>query len=365
MSRKRLVILHPALFSQAMGGAELQIDLIIRVLVPKFDISYIFEDKGTGATAIKNVILFPMNGPKFRKVFGPRWILYAPLITWKLIILRPDTIYTRGAYSWSCIAAVYCLLTRATHIWSIANDSDVDISITPSDFLRPLALIEKLCIKFAFLITPRFLVQNEYQEVALADKNTTKLPQLAEEEHDRIEKSDVFTILWIANLKPTKRPEQFLRLVELFDDQADIRFYMIGRGHKAYQSDVENVMKRFSNFHFFGEIAQEDVYAHMRASHVLVNTSLNEGFSNTYVQAWMRGVPVISMRSDPDGLISAGQLGFMAEGPENAANIIRRLQSDPKLLTSMRSYAQDYSSRNHSLSEKREYVSNLFCDWRG
>jgi hypothetical protein len=34
-----------------------------------------------------------------------------------------------------------------------------------------------------------------------------------------------------------------------------------------------------------------------------------EGFSNTFIEAWLRGVPVVSLTEDPDGLIRNRGLG--------------------------------------------------------
>ena len=38
-------------------------------------------------------------------------------------------------------------------------------------------------------------------------------------------------------------------------------------------------------------------------SKILINTSSFEGFPNTFVQAWANGVPVISLKVDPDNII--------------------------------------------------------------
>ena len=51
-------------------------------------------------------------------------------------------------------------------------------------------------------------------------------------------------------------------------------------------------------------LSQAEVNALLEHTDLLVNTSDYEGFSNTFIQAWMRRVPVVSLRVDPDRLLS-------------------------------------------------------------
>ncbi len=53
---------------------------------------------------------------------------------------------------------------------------------------------------------------------------------------------------------------------------------------------------------FCGAISQQEVNAELANAHVLVNTSLYEGFPNTFIQAWMRRTVVVSLNVNPDGI---------------------------------------------------------------
>jgi glycosyltransferase involved in cell wall biosynthesis len=61
---------------------------------------------------------------------------------------------------------------------------------------------------------------------------------------------------------------------------------------------------------------------------VFVNTSDIEGFPNSYLQSWIRGVPVVTLL-DPDGVIEREGLGAAVSSPAEMRDGIRRLLDDP------------------------------------
>ena len=63
---------------------------------------------------------------------------------------------------------------------------------------------------------------------------------------------------------------------------------------------------------------------------MFVNTSLYEGFPNTFIQAWSHGAVVASLTVDIDGGMEAQGVGYCAGSFDRLEKIIDRLVSSPE-----------------------------------
>ena len=128
-------------------------------------------------------------------------------------------------------------------------------------------------------------------------------------------------VLWVGSFRPVKRPEA---LVELAGLLPELRFALAG----GYAADMESYFNRVTaaaksrpNLTVYGAVPYQQVGALFDRAKVLVNTSTLEGFPNTFLQAWMRGIPVVST-FDPDGIIVRERLGAAAATPAELAPAI-------------------------------------------
>lgn len=117
-------------------------------------------------------------------------------------------------------------------------------------------------------------------------------------------------VFWIANVRPVKRLDLLLELAERLNN---LNFIIIGRPSECTSS---NLLRSgcLKNVFYLGERDNCFINKALYKSTILINTSDSEGFSNTFIQAWLRGIPVLSLNSDPDGLINKHELGFFADG---------------------------------------------------
>lgn len=115
-------------------------------------------------------------------------------------------------------------------------------------------------------------------------------------------------VLWVANMRHLKRPD---RLIEIARALPQYRFHMVG-GPVPDEEDffhrVEEQARMVGNLTFHGKVPYLGVGRFFDRARLVANTSEVEGFPNTFLQAWVRGIPVVTM-FDPDRLVTREALG--------------------------------------------------------
>jgi glycosyltransferase involved in cell wall biosynthesis len=84
------------------------------------------------------------------------------------------------------------------------------------------------------------------------------------------------------------------------------------------------------NVEWLGPVPFEETLSWFDRAATLVNTSPegHEGFPNTFIQAWLRGVPVLTLGVDPDGVIREHDLGDVARDVDGLAATLSDLLAD-------------------------------------
>lgn len=155
-------------------------------------------------------------------------------------------------------------------------------------------------------------------------------------------------VLWVGSLKPVKRPEQILALASRMPGR---RFVVAGAPgqDRAY---AERAIAQFAaapNVEYLGFVPPDRIAALYGRTRLLLNTSLNEGFPNTFLGAWSQGAPTCSQQVDPDGVIGRFGLGAVHADPEVLADAMDRLLADGEAYRRASTACRDYVAAEHSL----------------
>ncbi len=70
-------------------------------------------------------------------------------------------------------------------------------------------------------------------------------------------------------------------------------------------------LTKLQNVEFVGLIPHDEVTSFLTEAYCLLNTSLFEGFSNTFLEAFSVGTPVVTLGVNPDFILTIYDLGFV------------------------------------------------------
>lgn len=154
--------------------------------------------------------------------------------------------------------------------------------------------------------------------------------------------------LWVGGLIDYKDPEAFLMLAERLPEA---RFWMVGtarEGHEQLADRVRLAAARLPNLELLPGRPRADLLPLYARSVAIVNTSHIEGLPNTFLEAWARGTPALSLRLDPDSMITRHGLGYCAGGSfETLTQKARELWSERHSSDARRSELREHVARLH------------------
>ena len=157
-------------------------------------------------------------------------------------------------------------------------------------------------------------------------------------------------VAWVAMLRQPKRPEL---LIEIARRAPNISFVVCGgitshRSKLGYGERIVDLLRQLPNVDYRGQLAADEAAQVIADAAVLLSTSEEEGFPNTFVQAWASGTPVVSLKVDPNGIIENERLGSVAGSIERAIVDMHALLSSPEERERIARRARRYIVNSHS-----------------
>jgi glycosyltransferase involved in cell wall biosynthesis len=341
-----------------VGGESVQHVLLARAWRDLgYDVSIIVFDDGQGdrrvVDGITTISAHRRNaGLPGLKFFHPR----ASKLFAALLAADADVYYQSPAGAFTGITAWFCRMTGRKFIFRVASDSDCEKEHGRIRLWRDRRLFD-YGLKHADLVA----VQTQVQAQMLRDNHglESSLVNMLVEPPRRAEmpiEKDI-DVLWLSNLRTLKRPELVL---ELARQLPLVNFTLAGGAMPhptglTYFDDVQAAAAQLPNVTLPGAIRYTDSGQWFDRARISLNTSSIEGFPNTFLQAWIRGVPVVSF-FDPDGLIRRLQLGSVAASIDDMRESIRGLLETDINRESIGRRARDFASREFTSAAAARYL---------
>jgi len=351
--RRKICIVVPNHWSSKMGGSQYQAGRLVTALTkdPGNQVFFLSRsvdpDYRPGDYSVVSVAS-KFSLPRYRRVFD------IPEILKQLRRIRPEVVYQRVGCAYTAAAAYYARHTGCHMVWHVASDIDVLPYRQSRDYGAEEFWFEKKLLEYGIRRSDLIVAQTRTQARLLAEhygrEATAIIPNFHPPATESVDKSGDLKVVWIANIKSLKMPEVFLRLASDLSNMTGVRFIMVGKQSTdaGWLQTFATMTAGLNNLDFLGEQTQDQVNRLLAESHLLVNTSRFEGFSNTFVQAWLRNVPVASLHVNPDGVFDDRRLGVHTGDYEALRNNVRMLLEQPLKLEQMGKEAYRYAVENHS-----------------
>ena len=163
-------------------------------------------------------------------------------------------------------------------------------------------------------------------------------------------------VLWVGTVKPLKQPHLFVQLACSLPGH---QFRLIGGGSAAALAALRADAADVPNLQVVGFVPYAQIEPWFDGAAVLVNTSTNEGFPNTFLQAWSRGIPTLSF-FDPAALHLGRSVGLVASDLPALSSQLQQLVQEPATWRRASSLAKGYFEAQHAVAGAAESYEALF-----
>ncbi len=373
--RKRAKICFVAAFFPKYfpGGAEIQSYLIARHMLEKgWSVHFTTEDCGQPTAKLENEDGIWVHKLKRTRFFNPLrcWSLYRELIQ-----LNPEIYYQRGGWEYTFVISLAAKALGRKFVWAVSMAPDCEgnkfrrfledegVKGMKRLMLWPDARIRDALVSCGRKRADVIVVQDESQRTAMRrrlgeESVVIKTGHPVPEDPGRKEWPPL--VAWVANAKKLKRPETFIELAKACSDLR-ARFLLVGgRANPRYRRQLMRQGAGLHNLELRWAVPFEQTNELLSTASLLVNTSTGEGFPNTFVQAWLRETPVVSLTADPDGVLTRERTGIRSGNFRQMVEDVRRLLSDEPLRKQLGKRARAYAVREHNLADKLEQYADLF-----
>ena len=342
-----LPVMAPEYGAHGIGGEQVQQTLLAKAFASqKHDVSMVVYDYGQAEIAtwhgITTYRTYRENAglPVIRFVY-PRWISL-----WETLRkINADIYYMSCAGMHLGMLAMFCQRHGGKVVFRVAHDFDCDPNNLLIQYWRDKKLYE-----YGLRHADGILVQSEQQQRSMLNNYGLK-SVVAEMLVDAPVKqvSRCADVLWVNNLRQFKRPDLLLALAKLLPQ---LNFHMIGGPQPGFGELFDTTRSEallIPNLTFHGGIPYHMMDEKYAGARVFVNTSDSEGFPNSYLQAWIRGTPVVAF-FDPDALIEREGLGRAVSNLDEMARAVLELVEDQQCWSEASHRCKAYMAVAHAES---------------
>jgi glycosyltransferase involved in cell wall biosynthesis len=335
---------------KVVGGAEVQQSMIAPALARRgYRVSMISLDYAQpDRTEIQGVTVYNMHKPD-EGIPGLRFVHPRLTSLWRALTrVDADVYYQRTAAAYTGFLAHFCRRHGRKSIYAGASDVDFLPGHEDIRFTR-----DKKIFGWGVRHVDRIVTQNEVQQKQLLDHYGIEgaiIPSCyvppAGARPDR-----GGYVLWTASVRPSKRAELALEIARRLPNY---RFVVIGgpdpdRKSQQYYASLAETAATLPNVEMKGFVPFTEAERWFNGARVVLNTSLYEGFPNTFLQAWARAIPTVAFIDTGSRTADGLPVYDSVQDVADASWKVERLMRDDILWRDASQRVQAHYRANHSI----------------
>ncbi len=299
------------------------------------------------------VVIVPSNDPlEADSIDGVRLVRSAgrwPAFFYALIALHaehPDWFHVMGATPHLLVEALMSHLWGFRCVWAFASDRQANPR-TAFGRSYPQWPLFALGLKFVDRIFAQHAGQRDMLDPALQSKTSVVNNFI---EAVPAAKPAKPYISWIGWLIQRKRPHL---LIEIARALPEVTFVVGGPCEKTgleadYGQSVIEQFKAVPNIDYRGFVERDATQRLIAGSSLFLSTSNHEGLPNTFLEAWISGVPTVSLELDPGDIMATHHTGVVVHSVDELIRSISVLLSNADELAALGKNACRYVEEFHS-----------------
>jgi glycosyltransferase involved in cell wall biosynthesis len=368
----RVVFVMPWHISERGGGAEVQANYLAQELAERgFEVTYICQTTVTSkidsSAKIGHInVHYLKSSGRFHWQDQNKYL--EPLKK-----IQPDYVLQRLSSNVTYVLGKYCSINNSKLVWFCTDNKSPFSDFHFKKFKERSTINSLGVIKYTLFAISNKLMdyyrnkgmtkvdiafsQNDVQKekvksnFGLESNRMISGHPLPSVNHSISQHYKSKTILWCANFGTHKRPELFIELASKMQ-HTDLNFVMVG-GHSDKEYVEQLLANKPSNLTTTGKLNFDDALGYFNNATIFVNTSTpgGDGFPNTFIQAWLRYVPVISFGFDPDDVIVNNNLGYNVSTIDEALKCLEDVFKNKNTYEELSSNAYNHALENHSIKK--------------
>lgn len=258
-----------------------------------------------------------------------------------------------GAY------AVICRLLRKRFVYVVASSADLD---EPYGKVQgPLRWLYPVGLHLADAIVcrtdeQRVLLRERYGRDSWLIRTGHPIPEVLPDQLG----VGAGSILWVGRAHPLKQPALFLDLAERLPGERFVMVAMQDPAHPDLSPALRRRAAKLPQVTFYEGVPWGEIEGLFSQATLFVNTSTYEGFPNTFVQAAMYRVPILSWRVNPDSVLTTHRIGACADSSfERLVEETGRFAGHDELRRETGARARRYAEAHHDVARAAEAFDAL------